>query len=59
MQDKEIDEKTKKLESNRDFYEREMRLIQKVWVNRVNKLFYLFLGFLSGMSIMHLMVLLS
>lgn len=36
-----------------------MRDIQKVWVNRTNKLFYMFLGLLAGMSLMHLIVLLS
>jgi hypothetical protein len=36
-----------------------MKEIQKVWVNRTNKLFNMFLGLLAGMSLMHLIVILS
>ena len=59
IQQADINDKTKKLQSSREFLEREMREIQKVWVNRTNKLFYMFLGLLAGMSLMHLIVLLS
>jgi hypothetical protein len=43
--------------SNREFYEREMKEVQKLWVNRIHKLFQLFLGLLAGMSLMHLLIL--
>ena len=59
IQPADINDKTKKLQSSRENLEREMKEIQKVWVNRVNKLFYMFLGLLAGMSLMHLLVLLS
>jgi cellulose synthase/poly-beta-1,6-N-acetylglucosamine synthase-like glycosyltransferase len=59
IQQADLNDKTKKLQSSREFLEREMREIQKVWVNRTNKLFYMFLGLLAGMSLMHLIVLLS
>ena len=36
-----------------------MKEIQKVWVNRVNKLFNMFLGLLAGISILNLIVILS
>lgn len=45
--------------SNREFYEREMLEVQKLWVNRIHKLFYMFLGLLAGMSLMHLLVVMS
>jgi hypothetical protein len=59
IQSADINDKTKKLQSNREFLEREMKEIQKVWVNRTNKLFNMFLGLLAGMSLMHLIVILS
>jgi hypothetical protein len=54
-----IDEKNKKLKSNSEFFDKEMKEIQRVWVNRINKLFNMFLGILAGMSAMHLIVLLN
>lgn len=45
----------KVISSNREFYEREMKLVQKLWVNRIHKLFYLYLGLLAGMSLMQLL----
>lgn len=45
--------------SNRENYEREMKQVQKLWVNRTHKLFYMFLGFLAGMSLMQLLFLMT
>lgn len=45
--------------SNREFYEREMKEVQKLWINRIHKLFHLFLGILGGMSLMHLVVIMN
>lgn len=59
VMDQEVDEKNRKLKSNRENFDKEMKDIQKLWVNRVNKLFNLFLGILAGMSVMHLIVLLN
>eukprot|EP00347_Sterkiella_histriomuscorum_P023584 403334088 len=59
IQAADINDKTKQLKSNREQMEKEMKEIQKVWVNRVNKLFNMFLGLLAGMSAMHLIVILS
>lgn len=36
-----------------------MKETQRDWVNRVNKLFNMFLGLLAGMSLMHLIAILS
>jgi hypothetical protein len=36
-----------------------MKDAQRIWVNRVNKLFQLFLGLLAGMSLMHMISILS
>lgn len=49
----------KKVQSNREFYEREMKEVQKIWVNRIHKIFHLFLGLLAGMSLMHLLVIMT
>lgn len=57
--EQQVDEKNKKLKSNREFFDKEMKEIQRIWVNRVNKLYNLFLGILAGMSAMHLIVLLN
>ncbi len=42
--------------SNRETYEREMKEVQRLWINRIHKLFHLFLGLLAGMSLIHLIV---
>ena len=36
-----------------------MKAVQKLWVNRIHNLFYLFLGLLAGMSLMHLFVVMN
>lgn len=36
-----------------------MKAVQRLWINRLNGLFYLFLGLLAGMSLIHLVVLFS
>lgn len=53
------DIKDSKVHSNREFYEREMKEVQQVWVNRIHKLFYLFIGLLAGMSLMHLLIIMT
>lgn len=53
------DKDKKIVQSNRELYERELKLVQRLWVNRLHKLFYLFLGLLAGMSLMHLMVVMA
>lgn len=45
--------------SNRESYEREMKEVQRLWINRIHKLFHLFLGILGGMSLMHLVVIMN
>jgi hypothetical protein len=52
-------DKKEEVQSNRENYEREMKEIQRVWVNRIHKLFYMFLGLLAGMSLMHLVVIMN
>jgi hypothetical protein len=42
--------------SNRENYESEMREVQRLWINRIHKLFHMFLGLLAGMSLIHLIV---
>ena len=44
------------VESNSENYEREMKVVQRLWINRIHKLFHLFLGLLAGMSLIHLIV---
>jgi polynucleotide 5'-kinase involved in rRNA processing len=44
------------VQSNRENYEREMKEVQRLWINRIHKLFHLFLGLLAGMSLIHLIV---
>jgi len=36
-----------------------MKEIQRIWINRIHKLFYMFLGLLAGMSLMHLVVIMN
>lgn len=59
LQDKDGDAKSKKLQSSRENFEIEMKEAQRLWVSRINKLFNLFLGLLAGMSLMHLIIILS
>lgn len=47
------------VQSNRELFEKELKEVQKLWTNRLHKLFNLFTGSLAGMSIMHLMVVMS
>lgn len=42
--------------STQELNDYEMKQQQKIWVNRINKIYNLTLGLLGGMSIMHLIM---
>ena len=56
---KKIDADGDGIESTQEKIDFEMKEQQKLWVNRINKIYNLTLGLLGGMSLMHLILVLA
>ena len=56
---KKIDADGDGIESTQEKIDYEMKQQQKIWVNRINKVYNLTLGLLGGMSLMHLILVLA
>jgi len=56
---KKIDADGDGIESTQEKIDYEMKQQQKLWVNRINKIYNLTLGLLGGMALMHLILVLA